>query len=376
VTTVTIVGTARLGKKTKDLVQRLGPSDIAVIDHEDIDRISADGLVSCGVKAVINASQSISGRYPNVGPQILVKAGVALLDATGSATFERLSEGDELTIEGNRVLREGDPVLDGTLLDAATVADRMEQAEQRLDEAMEQFVTNTIEYLDRQKGELIYDPWVPDIRTEIGKRQVLVVVRGYDYHADLTTLRPYIREVRPVLIGVDGGADALLEAGFRPDIIIGDMDSVTDKALRCGAEIIAHAYEDGTVTSAQRLSELGIEAISWPLSATSEDLALLLAWEKKADLIVALGTHSNLVEYLDKGRSGMASSFLVRLKVGTKLVDAKGVSKLYRAAPPAWQILAVVLAFLVVVVVVIAISPPLRDLFTVIWLNFRFWLGF
>jgi uncharacterized membrane-anchored protein len=371
-----ITGTARLGLKTKDLIKRLGPSDIAVIDHEDIDRISADGLVKCGVKAVINATSSISGRYPNVGPQILVDAGIVLLDGTGLSTFQLLEEGDELTVEDNMVLRDDRLIVSGTLLDSAMVAQRMEDAEQRLDQEMEQFVTNTIEYLDRQKGEFIYDPWVPAITTEIKHRQVLVVVRGYDYLADLKTLRPYIREIHPVLIGVDGGADALLEAGFKPDIIIGDMDSVTDKALKCGAEIIAHAYEDGTVTSAERLKQLGVQSISWPLSATSEDLALLLAWQKKADLIVALGTHSNLVEYLDKGRSGMASSFLVRLKVGTKLVDAKGVSKLYRAAPPAWQILAVVLAFLVVIGVVIYISPPLRELFTVIWLNFRFWIGF
>ncbi|MDR1422352.1 MAG: hypothetical protein LBI64_05765 [Coriobacteriales bacterium] len=371
-----ITGTARLGRKTKDLIKRLASSDIAVIDHEDIDRVSADGLVACGVKAVVNAAESISGRYPNIGPQILVEAGIVLLDATGDATFELLSEGDEVTIEDNMVLKEGRLLVSGALLDATTVAQRMEFAEQRLDEVMEQFVANTIEYLDRQKGELLYDPWVPSVRTEIKHRQVLVVVRGYDYRADLTTLRPYIREVRPVLIGVDGGADALLESGFKPDIIIGDMDSVTDKALKCGAEIIAHAYEDGTVTSKKRLEDLGIDAISWPLSATSEDLALLLAWQKKADLIVALGTHSNLIEYLDKGRSGMASSFLVRLKVGTRLVDAKGVSKLYRAAPPAWQILAVLLAFFMVIIVVIWVSPPLRELFAVLWLNLRFWLGF
>jgi uncharacterized membrane-anchored protein len=240
---------------------------------------------------------------------------------------------------------------------------------------MEQFVTNTTEYLERQKGALIYDPLVPDVTTEICGRQVLVVVRGYDYLEDLKTLMSYIREMRPVLIGVDGGADALLEAGLKPNIIIGDMDSVTDRALHSGAEIIAHAYEDGTVPAAERMEKLGLSFTAWPLAATSEDLALLLAWKKKADLIVALGTHSNLVEYLDKGRRGMASSFIVRLKVGTRLVDAKGVSKLYRASPPGWQILAVVLSFLAVLIIVIMVSPPLREMFTVIWLNFRFWLG-
>jgi uncharacterized membrane-anchored protein len=372
---MSISGTAQLGKKTKDLVKRLKSTDIAIIDHEDIDRVSADGLVACNVKAVVNAARSISGRYPNIGPRIIVEAGILLLDETGDSVFEALRDGDGIVIDGNTLFLEGVPIVSGTVLDAPLVTARMEEAEGTLDEEMEQFVTNTIEYIDRQKGELIYDPWVPPIETVIRHRQVLVVVRGYDYLADLKTLMPYIREMRPVLIGVDGGADALLEAGFKPHIIIGDMDSVTDRALGSGAEIIAHAYEDGTVPAARRIETLGLAFTAWPLAATSEDLALLLAWEKKADLIVALGTHSNLVEYLDKGRSGMASSFIVRLKVGTKLVDAKGVSKLYRASPPGWQILAVVLAALGVLVVAIAVSPPLREIFTVIWLNIRFWLG-
>ncbi|MDR3037360.1 MAG: hypothetical protein LBU31_03005 [Coriobacteriales bacterium] len=372
---MSIAGPAQLGKKTKDLVKRLSSTDIAIIDHEDIDRVSAEGLVACGVKAVINAAPSISGRYPNIGPRIIVNAGILLLDDVGQAVFERLSDGDAIVIEDTAVLCGDSLIATGTVLDSVRVEALMEKAEETLDDEMEQFVSNTVEYLDRQKGELIYDPWVPEVRTEIKNRQVLVVVRGYDYLADLKTLMPYIREMRPVLIGVDGGADALLEAGLKPHIIIGDMDSVTDRALTSGAEVIAHAYEDGRVTAASRIARLGLEVVTWPLAATSEDLALLLAWVKKADLIVALGTHSNLVEYLDKGRRGMASSFIVRLKVGTKLVDAKGVSKLYRASPPGWQILAIVLTLLAVFVLVIAISPPLREIFTAIWINFRFWLG-
>ncbi len=372
---MTISGIAQKGKKTKDLIKRLKPSDIAIIDHEDIDRVSADGLVDCDIKVVINAAKSISGRYPNVGPGIIVSAGILLIDDAGQAVFERIDDGDLIEIEENLIMINNEVVARGTILDGKLITEQMEAAEETLDKEMEQFVTNTIEYLDKQKVDLIYDPWAPDVKTEIAHRQVLVVVRGYDYLADLKTLKPYIREVRPVLIGVDGGADALIEAGFQPDIIIGDMDSVTDKALLSGAEIIAHAYEDGNVPAAKRVDDLDVNYISWPLAATSEDLALLLAWVKKADLIVALGTHSNLVEYLDKGRSGMASSFLVRLKVGTKLVDAKGVSKLYQTAPPSWQILVILLTFLAVTITVIMASPQLREIFTVIWLNLRFWLG-
>ena len=372
---MTLSGTAQLGKRTKHLVKRLKPGDIAIIDHEDIDRVSAESLVASGVKAVVNAASSISGKYPNIGPSIIVEAGLLLLDEVGGSIFEKLSDDTPIAIVDNEVFFEDNAIAAGTLLSAELIAERMEAAEESLGDELEQFISNTVEYIDKQKGELIFDPWVPSTTTEFRDKQVLVVVRGYDYLEDLRTLRPYIREIHPVLIGVDGGADALLEVGFKPHIIIGDMDSVSDKALRSGAEIIAHAYEDGTVTASSHMEELGLSFTKWPLSATSEDLALLLAWVKKAELIVAVGTHSNLVEYLDKGRSGMASSFIVRLKVGPKLVDAKGVSKLYRASPPAWQILAVVLTFLAVLVVVIMVSPPLREIFTVIWLNIRFWLG-
>ncbi|MCL1846613.1 MAG: putative cytokinetic ring protein SteA [Coriobacteriia bacterium] len=373
--TATLNGTAQLGKRTKHLVKRLKPGDIAIIDHEDIDRVSAETLVASGVKAVVNAASSISGRYPNIGPGIIVDAGVLLLDEAGQAVFDDLEDNLPISLKQDTVYLKDKAIATGTVLTKELIEQKLEAAEETLDTQMEQFVTNTVEYIDRQKGELIFDPWVPPITTEIRKKQVLVVVRGYDYREDLNMLRPYIREMHPVLIGVDGGADALLESGFKPHIIIGDMDSVSDKALLCGAEVIAHAFEDGTVTASEHMEELGLAYTKWPLPATSEDLALLLAWVKKADLIVALGTHSNLVEYLDKGRSGMASSFLIRLKVGTKLVDAKGVSKLYRATPPAWQIPVIVLSFLAVLIIVIAASPPLREIFTVIWLNLRFWLG-
>jgi uncharacterized membrane-anchored protein len=372
---MSITGRAYQGRKTKDLVKRLHAGDIAVIDHSDIDRVSAEALVACGVVAVINATRSISGRYPNVGPSLLAAAGIALIDNAGQAVFTELADGAQISVEGGRISCEGELIAEGSLLDGERIEAQLAEADREMDAVMEQFVRNTVEYLDRQSVALIYDPTVPEIRTQIRGRQVLVVVRGYDYLADLKMLTSYIRDMHPVLIAVDGGADALLEQGFTPQIILGDMDSVTDKALFCGAEIIPHAYEDGSCPSQARLDALGIVAEPWPLAATSEDLALLLAWEKKADLIVALGTHSNLIEYLDKGRSGMASSFLVRLKVGTRLVDAKGVSKLYRAAPPLWQIPVVVLAALLVVVTVIITSEPLRNTFLVLWLNIRAYLG-
>ena len=323
-------GSARVDPRTKNLTKRLRPGDIAVIDHEDLDRVSAEALVACRPAAVVNASSSISGRYPNLGPEILVAAGIPLVDGAGTDVMD-IKDGAGVTLDGGDVMVEGQTVGSGTVLDTEAVQDAMTLARAGLSDTLEAFAENTMDYL-RKERELLFDGvGVPDIHTDLEGRHVLIVVRGYHYKEDLQTLRHYIREYKPVLIGVDGGADALIEARHRPDLIVGDMDSVSDGALRSGAEIVVHAYRDGRAPGLDRVRELGVEPVVFPATGTSEDVAMLLADDKGASLIVAVGTHVTLVEFLDKGRSGMASTFLTRLRVGGKLVDAKGVSRLYRA---------------------------------------------
>lgn len=370
-------GTAKLDKRTKDLVKRLGADDVAVIDHIDMDRVSSEALLETGVEVVINASPSISGAYPNVGPLLLTRGGVTLIDDVGGEVFSALREGDQIEVVGDDVYKDGRIVASGVRLSVSAVEEKMEAAKAGLGDQLDRFARNTIEYLEREKAILTDETWVPPVRTLINGRHVLVVVRGYDFKEDMGALTPYIREMKPVLVGVDGGADAIIEAGFRPDIIVGDMDSVTDAALTSGAELIVHAYADGRAPGMERLEELGVSenAHTWPLTATSEDLALLLAWESGADLIVAVGTHANLVEYLDKGRKGMASTFLVRLKVGPKLVDAKGVNKLYRAAVGPSQLLMLVFAALAVVTAIVLISPEVRNIIDLFVLRIRAWFG-
>jgi uncharacterized membrane-anchored protein len=234
-----------------------------------------------------------------------------------------------------------------------------------------------MEYMKRERGLLLDGVGVPAIATRIEGRHVLVVVRGYDHKQDLAALRPYIRDHRPVLIGVDAGADALLEAGYVPDLVVGDMDSVTDEALTSGAEVVVHAYPDGTAPGLRRVQELGVPAITFPAAATSEDIALLLADEKGAQLIVAVGTHATLVEFLDKGRGGMASTFLTRLRLGGKLVDAKGVSRLYRNRISTAALVVLVLAALLAIGATLAVSAAGRvylDLLAGQWHSFVFWL--
>jgi len=371
-------GIAKLDKRTKDLVKRLGPEDVAIIDHVDMDRVSAESLLTTGVEVVINAAPSISGAYPNVGPLLLTRGGVTLIDAVGPEIFDCVKEGQLIEVVGDEVRLDGGACARGERLSVKAVETKMEAAKAGLGEQLDRFARNTIEYLENEREILTDETWVPSVTTDIHGRHVLVVVRGYDFKEDLSALVPYIREFRPVLVGVDGGADAIIDVGFRPDIIVGDMDSVTDEALTSGAELVVHAYADGRAPGMERLEGLGVAegAHTWPLTATSEDLALLLAWESGADLIVALGTHANLVEYLDKGRKGMASSFLVRLKVGPKLVDAKGVNKLYRASIGPRHLVVLVAAALTVMTAVLLISPEVRAFLELIVLRVRAWLGF
>ncbi|GLZ02147.1 putative cytokinetic ring protein SteA [Actinoplanes sp. NBRC 103695] len=373
-----LAGTARVDRRTKRLVGRLRPGEIAVIDHVDIDRVAADSLVAVGVLAVLNAKPSISGRYPNLGPEVLIQAGITLIDDLGEELIEKVSEGDLVTIEGDTVLVDGAAVATGVRQDALTVAAAMADAREGLSVQLEAFAANTMDYLKQERDLLLDGVGVPDVATRIAGRHVLIVVRGYDYKADLDVLRPYIREFKPVLIGVDGGADALVENGYSPDMIIGDMDSVTDDVLRCGAEVVVHAYPDGRAPGLDRVRQLDVAALTFPAAATSEDLAMLLADEKGASLIVAVGTHANLVEFLDKGRGGMASTFLTRLKVGGKLVDAKGVSRLYRQNISGSSLLLLVLAAIAAMASAVAVSTVGKAYLAVVsewWDNLLFQLG-
>ena len=371
------VGVARLDKRTKDLTKRLRPGEIAIIDHLDIDRVSAEALVACAPAAVVNVAPSISGRYPNLGPEILAAAGVPLLDDVGPDVFGKTREGDTVVLDGETLLRSGEIIAKGTLLGSDQVAIAMDDARAGLSVQLEAFASNTMEYLRRERDLLIDGVGVPDVSTVIEGRHVLIVVRGYHYKEDLRTLRPYIREYRPLMIGVDGGADALLEMGYKPDLIVGDMDSVSDDALQSGAEIVVHAYRDGRAPGLERVETLGVEPVVFPATGTSEDIAMLLADDKGAELIVAVGSHVTLVEFLDKGRSGMASTFLTRLRVGGKLVDAKGVSRLYRSRISTPQVLMLVAAGLAALIVSLAATPAGRSLFDLVeswWNDFIFWI--
>ena len=358
-------GAVRVDARTKRLTKRLQAGEIAVIDHTDLDRVAAEALVEARPAAVLNAAPSVSGRYPNLGPGILLDADVPLIDDLGPDIM-RLHEGQhvEVDIDGEgdgaakvRVAGESGVLAEGVLQTRRTIEAAMDAAREGLSVQLEAFAANTMDYLRGERDLLLNGVGVPEIRTQMSGRHVLIVVRGYSYKEDLKALRPYIREYKPVIIGVDGGADAVLEAGLKPDMIVGDMDSVSDKALGCGAEIVVHAYRDGRAPGLARVEELAVDHEVFAATGTSEDIAMLMADETGAELIVAVGTHVTLLEFLDKGREGMSSTFLTRLKVGGRLIDAKGVSRLYRARISGWQLSLLALAGLVALFAALASTP-------------------
>lgn len=366
-----IRGTARKDVKTKNLVNRLQPGEIAVIDHPDLDQIAAESLIQTKVRLVINASPSISGRYPNLGPELLINAGIYILDQVGKECFDAIPEGDVIEVKQNMVFYDHIVLGTGNILTIDTIKALSEQAKENLHIELDKFIQNTLEYVWREKDLILGELAIPKIKTNLKKQQVLVVVRGQNYREDLKIIYSYIREVKPVLIGVDGGADALLEFGLRPHIIIGDMDSVSDQALASGAELIVHAYPDGNAPGLQRLNDLKLKAVVFPAPGTSEDIALILAYEQGADLIVAVGTHSNMIDFLEKGRKGMGSTFLVRLKVGSILVDARGVSKLYHSGIQTGQIILICLAAFIPLVLVLSLNRATWDWLRLLWLRLR-----
>lgn len=371
-----IQGTARLGRRTKDLVKRLRPGDVAVIDHLNIDRIAAEELIATGVGAVVNAAQSSDGRYPNAGPLLLVRSGVVLVDSIDADPFELLDEGAEISIADGVISHHGHEALRGTVLEVDELETRLVEQRERIDEALAEFAENTVAHVRQETDLLTGAIEYPATKTVFRDRQVLIVVRGDRHRRDLKALNAYIRDVRPLIVAVDGGANGCLEAGLKPDVILGDMDSAGDEALRCGAELIVHAYPDGRAPGRERLQGLGLEHTLVPAAGTSEDVAMLISYEKGADLIVSVGAHFNLIEFLDRKRGGMSSTFLTRLRIGEKLVDAKGVSRLYNPPSTFAPVALFLVAFAILLTIVVISSPALNDLVELLWLKVKIWLGF
>ena len=352
-----LTGVARVDRNTDALLRRLGVHDIAVLDQIDLDRVTADALVAAGVGAVVNAAPSISGRFPNLGPEALVAAGVLLVDEVGDDVLRRLRDGAHVRLHDGGLFVGEQLLARGVEQTRASVATAMERAKEGLANQLEAFSANTIEFMHQDRALLLDGVGVPEVRVPLAGHHVVVVAGGTDHAADLAGLKRYLREYHPVLVGVGAGADALWQAGYRPDLIVADPADVSDRVLTCGADVVVPAFADGHAPGLLRVQDLGAGAVTFPASGNAEDLALLLAHHHGAVLIVTVGFQASLAEFLDRSRSSSnASTFLTRLKVGNLLVDGKAVAALYRSPVSAGAVAVLVGAVLLATLTALLVS--------------------
>lgn len=368
--------------KTKQLCMRIQPGQIAIIEHEDVDEVAAEALIEAKVRAVINTKSFMTGTYPSIGAKRLLDARIPLFEVMGEDPGILMSLPDQATIRMTNTLalqvccsEEWVTCAQLRCVTGETIREKTQEANALLDQTLSQFIDNTLMYAKWEKDLFLKPLPKLHLRTRMANRHVIVVVRGKHYREDLQILSSYIKECRPVLIAVDGGADALLEAGYQPDLIIGDMDSISDDALRCGAEIVVHAFVNGYAPGHERVERLHVAHQLLPAPGTSEDVAMLLAYEEDAELIVTIGTHTNMIDFLEKGRKGMASTLLVRTKIGSKLIDAKGVSQLYQPRMTANTWLLFLVASLAPIMAILAINPVTRNVMNMFvrqWMTLTF----
>lgn len=369
-----IKGIVKKDRVTKNLTSRLKTGDIALIDHKDIDEVAARSLVEKKVAGIINLGETISGKYPNQGPAIFMDFKIPVFECKEKSIFDDIEEGETIEIIENKIIFNNKEI-DCEYLSEERITELLKNAHDNIEVELESFIDNTLEYAKKEKGLVTGSIITPKTKTNFKNRHVLVVVRGKDYKADLDAIRSYIDEVKPILIGVDGGGDALLEQGLKPDMVVGDMDSISDRCLEVAGEIVVHAYADGRAPGLERVKELNLKAITFPAPGTSEDIAMLLAYDNGADLIVAVGGHNNMIDFLEKGRPGMASTFLVRLKVGSKLIDAKGVNKLYQSSFKLKYVIGIAIAALIPIAVITSMHPMMRELVGLFKIKLRMLLG-
>ncbi|MEZ0050315.1 putative membrane-anchored protein [Mycobacterium sp. MAA66] len=372
-----VAGTARVDRDIDRLLRRVGPGDIVVLDALDLDRITADALVEAEVAAVVNASASISGRYPNLGPEVLVANGVTLIDETGPDVFKKIKDGAKVRLHNGGVYSGDRRLVLGTERNDQQIHEMMHDAKSGLVAHLEAFAGNTIEFIRSESPLLIDGMGIPDIDVDVNRRHVVVVTDDVDAAEDLKAIKPFIKEYQPVLVGVGTGADTLRKAGYRPALIVGDPEDMSSDVLRSGAQVVLPADADGHAKGLERIQDLGIGAMTFPAAGSATDLALLLVDHHGASLIVTAGHRANIEEFFDRSRQTSApSTFMTRLKVGEKLVDAKAVSTLYRSRVSGGAIALLVLAVMVAVIVALWVSradAAVLQWVTNYWNQFLLW---
>ncbi len=363
-----VTGTARVDRDIDRLLRRVGPGDIAVLDVLDLDRATADALVDAGIVGVVNASPSISGRYPNLGPEVLVANNIALIDNAGPEIFKKIKDGSKVRLHDGAVYHGDRRLVHGVERTDEEIADLMHDAKTGLVAHLEAFAGNTIEFIRSESPLLIDGIGIPEVDVDVYRRHVVVVTDGPAAADDLRGLKPFIKEYQPVLVGVGTGADILREGGYRPALIVGNPEQISAESLKCGAPVVLPADADGHAAGLERIQDLGIGAMTFPAAGSATDLALLLVDHQGAALIVTVGESASIEEFFDRSRAQTnPSTFLTRLKVGEKLVDAKAVATLYRSHISGGAIALLVMAVLFAVVAALWVSRA--DTVVIDWLS-------
>lgn len=368
-----LVGTARVERRARAVLPRVSAGDVVVIDHLDMDRATAQAFVDAGVAAVVNASKFVSGRYPNLGPSVLLEAGVLLVEA-GQGVLGAVRDGQEIRLVDG-VIFDGDTQLaSGRVVDAAALAEELESARGGLSVQMESFAHNTAEFLRREQDLVLHGRGVPRLRTRLAGRPVVVSVAGPEHRTELEGLKRYLREQHPALIGVNAGAEALLSIGRKPDVVVlssqfanDPADRVSAKALRAAKDVVLVVDRGIGRTPTDSLERLGVRPHRFETGASAEDAALMIASLADASLVIGAGVHASLDDFLDRQRGGVGGTFLTRLRVGPRLVDATAVPALYAGRVRVWHLLLVLLAGLLAVVAAIAVTPVGREWFDDLW---------
>jgi uncharacterized membrane-anchored protein len=373
-----VVGTARVDRDVDRLLRRVGPGDIVVLDVLDLDRITADALIEADVAGVVNASPSISGRYPNLGPEVLVANGVTLIDEAGPEVFKKVKDGARVRLHDGGVYSGDRRLVLGTERGHEDIHESMHEAKSGLVAHLEAFAGNTIEFIRSESPLLVDGIGIPDIDVDVNRRHVVVVAEEPCAADDVKALKPFIKEYQPVLIGVGTGADVLRNAGYRPALIVGDPEKISAEVLKCGAQVVLPADADGHAPGLERIQDLGVGAMTFPAAGSAVDLALLLADHHGASLIVTAGHTATIEEFFDRSRAqSNPSTFLTRLKVGRKLVDAKAVATLYRNRISGGAIALLVLAMLVAIIVALWVSRSDHTVLNWVieyWNRFSLWV--
>ncbi|WP_435747716.1 putative cytokinetic ring protein SteA [Nocardioides sp. SYSU DS0663] len=355
-------GTARVERRAEALLPRLRPGDIAVLDHPALDRSTAHRLVEVGVAAVVNASPLVSGRYPNLGPEVLERAGVPMVDSTGPGLLATLRDGEHVRIADGR-LHVGDRVVGlGRPVDRAVLERDLVEARRGMTAQLETFLHNGAELLRREEELLLHGDALPATETPLAGRTAVVVVHGHDHEAELRTMRVYLREQQPVVVAVGRAADTVATRRRRPDIVVVDAAEPRDlpaaAVLRGARDVVVRAPRgtdgDGAL---QTLDRLGVRPLVVRTDVTAEDVALLLAGAGGAALVIGVGLHATLEEFLDRQRSGLASTYLTRLRLGERLIDAAAVPYLYSGRVRPHHLLTVMLAGLVALGAAVGVTP-------------------